>query len=218
MIFSRIGILAIVVVAVALSACFDSSSHARAVFVLIDTSGTYAKEIDKAQRIIDYLLAELNPGDSLAVARIDSASFSERDIIASMTFSDRPSVANGEKRQFRKRIDDFARTVQGSQHTDISGGLLQAIGYLDETRAGKRYILVFSDMKEDLQKGHVRDIQYNFANTQVVALHVTKLSSDSRNPKEYVTRLENWQRLVEGGGGQWRIINDFTHLASVFTG
>lgn len=208
----------VVAAAVWLSSCADSTSHARAVMVLLDTSGTYAKEIDKAQKIIDYLLVELNPGDSLAVAKIDSASFSERDIVASITFSDRPSVSNGEKREFRQRIDEFAKGVRGSLHTDISGALLQATGYLDETRAGKRYIFVFSDLKEDLQKGHIRDQNYNFANTHVVALHVTKLLSDNRNPKEYLSRLDAWQQRVEKTGGQWRVINDFTHLASVFSG
>lgn len=211
----RVGL--IVLVAVGLSACVDSTSRARAVMVLLDTSGTYAKEIDKAQKIIDYLLVELNPGDSLAVAKIDSASFSERDIVASITFSDRPSVSNSQKREFRQRIDEFARNVRGSMHTDISGALLQATDYLDETRAGKRYIFVFSDLKEDLQKGHIRDQSYNFANTKVVALHVTKLQSDNRNPKDYLSRVQEWQQRVETAGGQWRVINDFTHLASVFS-
>ena len=49
------------------SACGDSRVHSQAVYMLVDTSGTYAREINKATKIISYLLATLNPGDSLAV-------------------------------------------------------------------------------------------------------------------------------------------------------
>ena len=73
------------------SGCADTTSHSRAVFMLLDTSGTYTAELQKAQAIINYLLATLQPGDSLAVARIDTGSFSERDIIAKASFDDRPS-------------------------------------------------------------------------------------------------------------------------------
>ena len=66
--------------------CGDSRSHAQAVYVLIDTSGTYAQEAAKAQVIINYLLGTLKPGDSLAVARVESRSFTEKDIIAKATF------------------------------------------------------------------------------------------------------------------------------------
>ena len=61
-----------------LTGCVDENvSHSRGYYMLIDTSGTYTEEIKKAQQIINFLLADLNPGDSFAVARIDSASFSE---------------------------------------------------------------------------------------------------------------------------------------------
>ena len=48
------------------------------------------------------MLGTLNPGDALAVARIDTGSFSEKDIIAKATFDDRPSVSNEQKRVFVK--------------------------------------------------------------------------------------------------------------------
>ena len=35
--------------------------------------------------LINYLLGTLQPGDSLAVARIDTGSFSEKDIVAKVT-------------------------------------------------------------------------------------------------------------------------------------
>ena len=77
--------------------------------MLVDTSGTYAEEAGKAQLIINYLLGTLQPGDSLAVARVKSRSFSEKDIIAKATFDTRPSQANAQKRAFRDQVDAFAR-------------------------------------------------------------------------------------------------------------
>ena len=40
------------------------------VYMLIDTSGTYTKELEKAQQIINVTLAKLYPGDSFAVDRL----------------------------------------------------------------------------------------------------------------------------------------------------
>ena len=82
--------------------CGDSKSHTKGVYMLLDTSGTYAMELKKAQSILNYLLGILQPGDTLAVARIDTGSFSEKDIIAKAKFDQRPSVANDQKRAFLK--------------------------------------------------------------------------------------------------------------------
>jgi hypothetical protein len=113
--------------ALGLTACSEPQSNARAVYLLLDTSGTYTAEMDKAQKIINYLLGTLDSGDSIAIARIDSGSFSEKDIIARVTFDDRPSTANQQKRAFKDQIDDFVDgTGRGSRHTDITGGMLQA--------------------------------------------------------------------------------------------
>src|ERR1041384_907838 len=91
----------------ALAGCADQKSHAQAVYMLVDTSGTYAEEVGKAQLIVNYLLGALNSGDSLAVARVRSRSFSEKDIIAKATFDNRPTQANAQKRAFRDQIDNF---------------------------------------------------------------------------------------------------------------
>ena len=82
--------------------CSDTTSHSKAVYMLLDTSGTYTRELDKAAAIINYLLGTLQPGDSLAVARIDTGSFSEKDIIQKVTFDGRPSVSNQQKRDFKE--------------------------------------------------------------------------------------------------------------------
>ncbi len=201
---------------VGLSACSGGGNRTRGVYMLVDTSGTYAEELKKAQSIINYLLGTLQPGDTLAVGRIDTGSFSEKDILARVTFDQRPSAANNQKRAFQKKIDDFVEHVQGASHTDISGGLLQAIEFLDESGAGRKYILIFSDLEEDLAKGYVRDVPFQLNGFHVVALNVTKLRNDIRDPKNYLNRLEDWRAKTESGGGKWRVINDLERMDSLF--
>ncbi|MBE9537207.1 MAG: VWA domain-containing protein [Proteobacteria bacterium] len=184
----------------------------------MDTSGTYTKEIKKAQAIINYLLGTLQPGDTLAVARVDSASFSEKDIIAKGTFDSRPSVANEQKRKFRQKVDDFAKKVKGSAYTDISGGMLQAVEYLNEAGSGKKYIFIFSDLKEEIKKGHIRDFPIQLQGYSVVALNVTKLRTDQVDPREYLDRLAMWEKKVTDGGGKWKVVNDLERLEGILGG
>ncbi len=196
--------------------CPDTTSHSRGVYMLLDTSGTYKKELKRAEAIMNYLLGILQPGDSLAVARIDSGSFSEKDIIAKMTFDRRPSLANQQKRLFKQKIDEFVGAARGSAYTDITGGVLQSVEYLNETGAGDKYILIFSDLKEELVKGHIRNFPIQLDGCNVVALNVTKLRSDNVDPREYYKRVEDWRLRVETGGGQWKLINDLEHLDNMF--
>lgn len=177
-------------------------------YMLLDTSGTYTKELKKAQQIIHYYLANLGPGDSFAVARIDSGSFSEKDIVAKVTFDHRPSRANEQKRVFATTISDFIDSVKSSAYTDINGGLLLASEYLEETQAARKIVMVFSDMQEELPKGYKRDFNLSLNNYEVVALNVTKLRSDNQDPKQYMDRMSKWQLRVEESGGSWRMIND----------
>lgn len=189
--------------------------HTRGVYMLLDTSGTYTEELKKAQLIINYTLAKLNPGDTFAVARVDTGSFSEKDIVTKMTFDDRPSMANRQKLKFRDDIDRFVREVKPSAYTDITGGMLQAVEYLNEAAVGRKTILIFSDLKEELKDGYVRDIPLQVGGFDVVALNVTKLRSDNIDPREYLDRLAMWQARVEAGEGSWRVINDMDRLEPV---
>ncbi len=193
----------------------EAMPNNRGVYLLIDTSGTYAQELEKAQQLINVILVRLEPGDSFAVGRIDTGSFSEKDIIAKMTFDDRPSVANKQKRQFREMINQFVRQVRPAQHTDITGGVLQAIEYLNEKNTGNKDVLIYSDLEEDLPKGYVRDIPLQLAGFSVTALNVTKLRADNVDPRKYLTRLEDWQTRVEEGGGRWSVVNDMDRLERI---
>jgi hypothetical protein len=213
----RLTALAVLAAALVLSGCPQKAPPSRGVYLLMDTSGTYTQELDKAQRVISFILAKLNPGDSFAVGRIDTGSFSEQDILARATFADRPSVANQQKRQFREEIKDFVADVDSASHTDITGGVLQATEWLNEVEAGHKVVLIFSDLKEDLPEGYTRDVALELTGFDVVALNVTKLHSDIVDPKKYLGRLDAWQERVEDAGGDWRVINDLDHMKGLFS-
>ena len=202
----------------ALGGCGDPRSHAQAVYVLIDTSGTYAQESAKAQLLVNYLLGTLQPGDTLAVARVESRSFSEKDIVAKATFDRRPSQANAQKRAFREATDGFLKNVKQSRYTDITGGLMQGAEFLNETGAGTKTIVVFSDMQEELDKVTVREIPYNLKRIRVIAVNVVKLKTDNIDPRRYFGRLEAWEkRVVSAGASEWRVINDLERLDAIFS-
>src|SRR5947209_6777351 len=184
--------------ALAASGCSDPRSHRNAVYMLVDTSGTYAREAGKALLIVNYLLGTLEPGDSLAVARVKSRSFSEKDIIAKATFDTRPSQANAQKRAFKDQIDAYVKTVRGTAYTDITGGLIQGAQFLNETGAGTKTIIIFSDMQEELDKATIRNFPISLKNIRIIAVNVVKLKTDNIDPRRYLGRLEAWQKREIG--------------------
>ena len=191
------------------SACGDSRIHSQGVYMLLDTSGTYAQEINKATRIVNYLLASLNPGDSLAVAKVGTRSFTEKNIIAKVTFDKRPSQATQQKREFKVKIEEFSKGIKGSAYTDITGGLIQGAEYLNETKSGIKTIVIFSDMQEELGKGTVRDFPIKLDNIRIIALNVTKLGTDNADPRIYLDRLARWEaRVRKAGATEWVVVND----------
>jgi hypothetical protein len=207
----------IIILGLLIAGCGEPKNRSKGIYMLLDTSGTYTKELPQAQSILNYLLGVLQPGDTLAVACIDTGSFSEKDIIAKVTFDARPSVANNQKRAFMKEVNNFVKNVPQSPYTDISGGILQAIEYLNEAGSGSKYVLIFSDLKEELAEGHIRDVPFQLDGFQVIALNVTKLRQDIKDPKIYIARVEDWRLKAEGGGGKWGVINDLERLENIFT-
>ena len=203
----------LIILCVLLVSCSNESTPRNTgVFMLVDTSGTYTEELTKAEQIIRYTLSKLDATDSFAVARIDTGSFSEKDIVAKASFDDRPSAVNRQKRLFAQQVSDFVKSAKPSPYTDITGGLLQAVEFLNEKGTGNKTIFIFSDLKEDLEAGYIRDIDVQLAGFKVIALNVTKLRSDNIDPREYLGRLEEWRGRVEKTGGEWRVINDLDGL------
>ena len=209
-------ILTIALSCLVLVACTRSTADNHGVYMLLDTSGTYSEELQKAEQIIRYTLSRLDATDTFAVARIDTGSFSEKDIVAKVTLDDRPSAMNKQKRLFAQRVQKFVASVRSSRYTDITGGILQGIEFLNEKSPARKTILIFSDLKEDLAEGYVRDIALELDGFNVIALNVTKLRSDNINPREYLERVSDWQSLVEKAGGKWRVINDLDGLEGLF--
>ena len=196
-----------------LSGCADNRAHSNGVYLLVDTSGTYALEVTKARKIVNYLLANLNSGDSLAVAKVESKSFSEKDIVAKATFDRRPSQANLQKRAFNQKMEAFAKDIKGSAYTDITGGLIQAAEYLNEASPENKTVIIFSDMQEELGKGTMRDFPINLKGIRVMAVNVTKLGTDNTDPRRYLDRLAWWEKRVRAAGAsEWSVINDLEHL------
>ena len=198
-----------------LGSCGEPVARNQGVYMLIDTSGTYTRELDKAQQVINYTLAKMNPGDTFAVASINTGSFSEKNIQAKVTFDDRPSVTNKQKQVFQQSIQKFVDEAQPASYTDITGGLLQAVEFLNEKKPGAKTILIFSDLKEEIKEGYNRDVPLNLDGFNLVALNVTKLNSDNVDPTQYLGRLEEWKSRVEQSGGQWQVINDLERLEKV---
>lgn len=195
----------------ALSGCSEPQPRNKAVYMLVDVSGSYVKELDKAQKLTGYLLTQLDSGDSITLSTIDSKSFTQKNTIGQITFDDRPSLVNQQKLQMQHLMEDFTkRRTHGSAYTDISGGVLQAAQFLHNTPAGEKYLILFSDLAEDLPHDHTRNLSIKLDGINVVAVNVTKLSTDNLNPQNYIARIDGWQNLVESGGGHWRLVNDWT--------
>ncbi len=216
----RLWFIPVLALGLLATSCADPRGHAQAVYMLVDTSGTYSKELDKAQRVVSYLLGTMKSGDSLAVARVKSRSFSEKDIVAKVTLSKDPMQINGQKREFAHKVGTFkADLKKGSAYTDITGGMIQASEFLNETGAGQKTILIFSDMQEELDYKTVRDFPIDLKGIRIIALNVTKLTTDNVDPRRYLGRLEWWeQRARAAGATDWRVVNDLEHLERIFKG
>ncbi len=198
--------------AVLLLGC-DSGPHNRAAVVLIDISGEYAAEVEKARRVTSLLLGRLEPGDSIAVAFIDNTSYSDRNFIARVDFDHRPSVANDQKRSVRRDLDAFLeRFSVPSAHSDLTGGVLLARDYLERTRAAERQIFLLSDLDEDLKPDLDRDGPLKLDGSEVVAVNVIRGERDNIDPENYRERVGHWQKRVQADGGQWDMVNEIDRL------
>lgn len=195
--------------------CSNRADRSQGVYLLLDTSGAHAAEMKKAQDIIYFLLRTLQPGDTLFVSRIDTGSFSEKDIIAKARFDQRPSVTNVQKRSFQKKIDAFLTSVSDNKYADISGGILQAIESLNEFNNGRKYILIFSDLDKEPAKGFGRDVPLALNGFHVVAFNMPQLRDEKYDHRNYLEQVEAWRQKTEKGGGQWRFIVDMERLEAI---
>jgi len=208
--------LALLCTALILVGCSDGSQYQQAVAVLIDISGTYADQKPEVARIVkSELLPSLVPGDTIAILRIDSASYEKQNLEALVTLDRRPSRANAQKLALAKLLDAFAAREERSDYTDIPGAMMLAAEYLHETGAKSRAILLFSDMQADLPPGAKRTFsEHEFDGVRVIAMNVKKLERDNANPDELRSRLALWEKdVTRAGAGGWQTFLDAAKLA-----
>lgn len=195
--------------------CSDNAAYEAAMCALADVSGTYADEKKNIVKITKArIISKMLPGDSLFFIRIDSNSYNEGDLIASLKLDYIPSKANEQKIAMAAKLDKFGKAKTRARHTDISGAMMLCTDYLNTTKSGNRVIFVFSDMKEELQPGVKRDFaEDEFENIHVAAMNVIKLNADSADPTVYRSRLEQWKnRTLEAGASSWEVFNDSVRI------
>lgn len=213
---SRFSSTFLIAAVLGLAACDSGGNRNHAVYMLVDISGTYTREVERAEPVAGFLLAKLYPGDRFGLATIDSDSYSQDNIVFTANLDDRPSYATRQKREAHERVQTFVENVdQGSQYTDITGGILQGAEWLRETDAGRKTLLLFSDMKEDLPDGYVRDISMDLSGVRVIAINVLKLRGDNIDPQRYRDRLAAWEERITEAGGEWQVINDLEQLEPI---
>lgn len=191
--------------------CSPGAEHQAAVCALMDVSGTYADQQDEVTRTLKAgVLSQMLPGDSLFVLVIDSDSYEQGNVVATLRTDPRPLAANAQKLSLARELDTFAETRESSQYTDISGAMLLCADYLDSSPAGTRMMLVFSDMREELPAGVRRAFESaDLEGVHVAAVHVIKLRRDNVEPARYRSRLAEWQERVEAAGAaSWTVILD----------
>jgi hypothetical protein len=195
--------------------CTGNREYETAVCALGDISGTYADQKPTVANLIKAgILPSMVPGDSLFFITIDSNSYKEDNLKQKVTLDYRPSYANQQKLEFAKGLDDFAASSASSNYTDVSGAMMLCSDYLKSTGAGTKLMFIFSDMKEDLEKGVTRVFENDeFKGIHIAAMNVIKLAKDSRDPQEYRDRLREWdKKVMAAGAAEWQVLFQASHI------
>lgn len=194
----KLASLALLASVVFLSGCSDNKEYETAICALADISGTYAKEKKGIVKIIKAgIVPKMVPGDNLMLITIDSNSYNDENIKGKLKLDYRPSLANQQRLKFAGALDDFANKKVSAKFTDISGAMMLCTGQLKSTGAGTQIIFIFSDMKEELQKGIKRSFNKDeFTNIDIATMNVIKLNADSANPQIFRNRMAKWEKRV----------------------
>lgn len=211
----RLGLFA---AAALLGSCSSGAQYAQAIVALVDVSGTYAdQKADVVNVIRKGLLPRMTPGDTLVVIRIDDESYRKQNVEASITLDVRPSRANAQKQALANALESFQKRPVHTAHTDIRGAMMLGAEYLRETNAGRRTMVIFSDMEEDLPRGVKRDMAPDeLKGVRVLAMNVKRLSHDNANPTVYRQRLAGWEKqLTAHGAKEFKVVLDPEKLADL---
>jgi hypothetical protein len=204
-----------------LAACDDGREQAQAICALVDTSGTYRDQIQDAATVLrTAVLPRMRPGDSLVVVRIDDNSYEKQNVDLALTLDSRPLRASQQKAEVAEAIATIGDRAGRPRHTDISGGMMLCAEYLAEMRAGKKIMIAFSDMKEELPQGVARRFEDDeLKDLRVLAMNVKRLKGDSAQPQQYRARLAEWEQVVKSKGApEWHVVIEPERLVSYLDG
>ncbi len=196
--------------------CGEAPNRTTGVYLLLDLSAADAAALHQARSAVNFFLGVLQPADTLALAGIGTGSFSEKDIVARATFNRRPSAANKQKRAFLKRAAHWLAEAKSSAVTDITGGILQAIEYLNQAKTARKVILIFSDLKEDRTRGQADEVGFQLSDFRVIVLTPAAGRPEIRTAAKAPDRIERWRARVENGNGTWHVIEDLQDIDTVF--
>jgi hypothetical protein len=210
--------MAAVAAALLAASCSSGAQYSQAIVALVDVSGTYADQRPEVVSVIRKgLLPRLTPGDTLVVIRIDSESYRKANVEASMTLDVRPSKANAQKLALASTLEAFSRKQLRSAHTDIRGAMMLGAEYLKESKAGRRTMVIFSDMEEELPRGVSRDMAPDeLKGVRILAMNVKRLGRDNANPAVYRARLASWEKqLTKHGAREFKVVLEPEKLADL---
>jgi len=208
----------IAAVALLAGSCSSGAQYAQAIVALVDVSGTYADQKPEVVSLIKRgILPNLTPGDTLVVIRIDSESYKKDNVEANMTLDVRPSKANAQKLQLASTLEAFSKKPVRAAHTDIRGAMMLGAEYLRETNAGRRTMVIFSDLEEDLPRGVKRDMASDeLKGVRILAMNVKRLGHDNANPTAYRARLSNWEKqLTSHGAREFKVVLEAEKLSDL---
>ncbi len=247
-----LGVLA--ALAAGLSACGEPEPRTQGVYLLMDAAGARPGEREALRQVVEAVLGRLEAGDSFAVARLGPGRFDENDVIARATFAARPDLASRAKRHLRERVAVFldgaapavgaapgtapgtapaTTSTTGIAETDIAGAVRRAAADLKRLRAGRKVILIYSDLAgtptdatpRPVPRAIARDIPRHIpgaldgiAGVEVIVLDLAEPRPYSVDARAYSKRLAAWRARVEAGGGRWRVIDDLDRLGPEFPG
>ena len=194
----------------AVAGCEERRDDAASVYALLDVSGSYFRELDKAVRALRVMMGFVHAYDSFAVAEIGACSFTDEAVILRFTAPDRPSERQRLVAANAQRLANYAAKAKATNFTDIRGALTQAAQHLSSRPAATRAIVLFSDLDEDLPAGCRREaaLPSSLKGLDVIATNVVRLPEDNRDPQRYTRRIDGWRKLVEAAGARWRVIPD----------
>jgi hypothetical protein len=200
---------------VALAACNNMFVVApkRSVFMLFDASGSYNTEMPSVLQTSKRIVAKLSTGDWLGGAQISSCSFADETVIKSSRFPERPSAAMQMKEVVLGQLDVYAAKEKKTPFTDIKGALAGAAISIRQQKDSRQYIVVFSDLVEDLDKDcNTAALQLDLSGITVVASNVKRLKSDGPHPELYAKRLQDWEDVVTRSGGSFQVSTSIDDL------